>query len=89
MQTSNIETLDIKTSDIENQNKKNNIYPIDIFLKYKNINKDPPKSFEKYFADTVNKNKKSLGCDILEKQDLRIKLNYIITKKIGGLVNIG
>lgn len=58
------------------------IYTTDIFLKYKDLNKKGDQNFEKYYCnDSQNKIRKISGLDILDKQDIRVKLNYIITKK--------
>ena len=60
------------------------VYLTDVFLKYKDlaINKKPDKNFEKYFNDNLqNKIRKIIGLDILDKQDIRVKLNYVITRK--------
>ncbi|AYV83565.1 MAG: eukaryotic translation initiation factor 4G [Hyperionvirus sp.] len=60
------------------------VYLMDTFLKYKNfaINKKPHPNFEKYYNDhSQNKIRKLIGLDILDKQDIRVKLNYVITRK--------
>lgn len=60
---------------------RNNVYTVDVFIKYKNHYKEHPKIFEKYFNKNVVRSKKLLGCEILEKKDTRTKLNNIITRK--------
>lgn len=60
------------------------VYLMDTFLKYKDlaINKRQHPNFEKYYNDnTQNKIRKLIGLDILDKQDIRVKLNYVITRK--------
>lgn len=64
-----------KSHNIENIQR--NIYPVEIFLKYKNANREDHSNFIKYYEN--NQNKKYH--DMLEKQEYRVKLNYIITKK--------
>lgn len=70
------DTVDINTED------NSHVYTTDIFLKYKDLNKRAHPNFEKYYTDNNNnKLRKVNGLDILDKQDVRVKLNYIITKK--------
>lgn len=58
------------------------VHTTDVFLKYKDLNKKGHPNFEKYYNDGIpNKMRKICSLDILEKQDIRVKLNYIITKK--------
>jgi len=62
------------------------VYPIEVFSKYKNLNKLPHANFEKYFITNIDnsdadKNGKNSPLTILDKPDIRSKLNYIITKK--------
>lgn len=58
------------------------VYTTDVFLKYRDQNKRGHPNFDKYYGDGIqNKVKKNGGLDILDKQDIRVKLNYIITKK--------
>jgi len=66
----------------DKENTQSYIYTTDIFLKYKDVNKKGHPNFEKYYSDGIqNKIRKIGGLDILDKQDIRVKLNYIITKK--------
>jgi translation initiation factor 4G len=58
------------------------VHTTDVLLKYRDLNKRGHPNFEKYYSDTIqNKIRKIGGLDILDKQDIRVKLNYIITKK--------
>lgn len=57
-----------------------NVYTTDIFLKYINVNKNDHPNFNKYYSDQT-KIRKPCGLDFLDKQDMRVKLNYVITKK--------
>ena len=58
------------------------VHTMDVFLKYKNLNKNGHDKFDKYYGEGGhNKIRKQGGLDILDKQDIRVKLNYIITKK--------
>lgn len=63
------------------ENNQSYVYTTDVFLKYKDLNKKAHPNFEKYYNENINKIRKTNGSDILEKQDIRVKLNYIITKK--------
>ena len=56
------------------------VYPIDVFMKYREMNKEPIPNFEKYYVESLTsfKFKKQ---DIFDRQELKIKLNYILTKK--------
>lgn len=56
------------------------IYPIDIFLKYRDANKSSHPNFKKYYIETLN-NFKFKRQDILDRQDLRTKVNFVITKR--------
>jgi hypothetical protein len=62
------------------QDSKGNVYTVDVFLKYRVANKDPHVNFKKYFNEQT-KSRKNDGLDFLEKQDVRVKLNYVMTKK--------
>src|SRR5438309_91919 len=58
------------------------LYPTDVFLKYRDVNRKGPPNFDKYYNDnSQNKIRRAIGLDMLEKQDVRMKLNYIITKR--------
>jgi hypothetical protein len=63
-----------------NGNLEPYIYSIDTFLKYRDLNKKSHPNFNKYYIETLN-NFKYKKQDIFDRQDLRIKLNYILTKK--------
>lgn len=54
-------------------------YLIEVFTKYSSQNKGIPQSFIKYFGE--NKQKRVCGCEILEKSDIKRKLNAVMTKK--------
>lgn len=69
----------MELNDVNNQDSYP-VYPIDVFMKYREMNKDPIPIFEKYYVEALTsfKFKKQ---DIFDRQDLKIKLNYILTKK--------
>lgn len=70
----------VAVSNISNQNNCNYIYPIDVFMKYRDMNRETIPNFEKYHVESLTsfKFKKQ---DIFDRQDLKIKLNYILTKQ--------
>lgn len=63
-----------------NENQEGYIYPIDIFVKYREANKGTHPSFEKYYVESLN-NFKFKRSDFLDRQDIKMKLNYILTKR--------
>lgn len=56
------------------------VYPIDVFVKYREVNKNSHENFEKYYVESLN-NFKFKKSDFLDRQDIKMKLNYILTKR--------
>ncbi|AYV76453.1 MAG: eukaryotic translation initiation factor 4G [Terrestrivirus sp.] len=63
-----------------NENQEGYIYSIDTFVKYREANKGSHETFEKYYVDSLN-NFKFKRSDFLDRQDIKMKLNYILTKR--------
>src|SRR5947207_14925147 len=73
--------IESKTNEINETNELDQyVYPIDIFLKYRNVNRSSHQNFKKYYIETLN-NFKYKRQDILDRQDLRTKVNFVITKR--------
>ena len=62
------------------ENQEGYIYSIDTFVKYREANKGSHENFEKYYVDSLN-NFKFKRSDFLDRQDIKMKLNYILTKR--------
>lgn len=75
-----LEKNETTTSDNKiSQNTLNpNVYPIDVFMKYRDANIGAHPNFYKYYSESVNKFKRQ---DFLDRPELRTKLNFIILKK--------
>lgn len=69
--------LEVNSANVKQDNL---VYITDIFLKYKDLNKNVFPQFIRYYSDKNKINNLDV-LDFLDKQDSRVKLNYIITKK--------
>jgi hypothetical protein len=61
--------------------EETNRYPIELFLRYKELNRHQVVEFDKYIRKEQRKGKRLYESSILKKPDTKMKMNYLINKK--------